>query len=72
MSVIPLADAPCELRKQGVPITYRKLYQLVLDGVVPAERGENGRWLIRQANLPQIIEFVNSRFGRQSASPEAA
>ena len=61
MTSIALTDAPRELAKFGARITYRKLYGLVLDGIVPAERASNGRWIIKRTALPGIAKSLGSK-----------
>lgn len=59
---IPLADAPRRIQEQhSVFVSYRRLYQAVLDGRVPAERGGNGRWQIAEEDLPAIAETLRDR-----------
>jgi hypothetical protein len=56
---IPLTELPHELTTltgQKSP-RYRRLYELVLDGVLPAER-INGRLFVRPANVPAIAETL--------------
>lgn len=72
MMPIALADAPRELKKRhGVNISYRKLYTAVLDGRVPAERGDNGRWTLQKVDLPAIAEALGVP-SRSEAAAEAS
>lgn len=58
---IPLPRVVTELRQLTVqPLGYRALYNLVLDGRVPAEQGANGRWLIQRTDLPRIVAVVEA------------
>jgi hypothetical protein len=53
---IPLTLLPLELRRLtggNVP-AYRVGYNAALDGRIPAERGDNGRWTVARADLPKI------------------
>jgi hypothetical protein len=34
--------------------TYREAYNAAVDGRIPAERGDNGRWSVARADLPLI------------------
>lgn len=52
---IPLTQLQLELRNAGGPsIGYRRLYNLILDGRLPAERG-NTTWTVARDDLPAII-----------------
>jgi hypothetical protein len=59
---IKLSEVPRRLREDfGVSISYRRLYGLVLDGIVPAEKDETGnRWLIACNDLGQVAEMLAS------------
>ena len=39
-------------------IPYRRAYNGVIDGRVPAERGDNGRCRVAEADLPAIAEAL--------------
>ena len=58
MNNIALADAPRELAKLGVRVSYRKLYDRVLNGDLPAFRGENGRWYFAPRDLPSVAKAL--------------
>ena len=60
---IKLSEVPRRVREEfGVPISYRRLYNAVLDGIVPAEKDASGsRWLVDADNLSKIAEA----FGEQ-------
>ena len=46
----------------GVSVTYRRLYSVVLDGIIPAERDATGsRWVINISDLPAIADAMKSR-----------
>jgi len=54
---IPLTLLPRELKaRTGRSTTYRRVYTLALDGRLPAEQGENGRWRVRERNVQLIAE----------------
>jgi hypothetical protein len=56
---IPLSLLPRELIRFGGPaVSYRAAYNLVLDGRLPAERGEAGRWSVARDDLPAIAETL--------------
>jgi hypothetical protein len=40
------------------PKTQRQMHSLILDGVIPATRGPNGRFEIDRPNLPAIGKIV--------------
>lgn len=44
-TTIPLSEIPRRLKaKHGNTISYRAAYNAVVDGRIPATRGDNGRW----------------------------
>ena len=50
---LTLPEVAPELRRRGadrVP-SYRETYNAVVDGIIPAQRGANGRWSICRSNL---------------------
>lgn len=52
---IPLTQLPLELRNAGGPtVGYRRLYNMILDGRLPAERGSTA-WSISRADIPAVI-----------------
>jgi hypothetical protein len=57
---IPLAELPRVLRdRYGIQIKYRTVYQLVLDGELPAEKDQTSRrWLVASEDLNQIAEAL--------------
>jgi hypothetical protein len=36
---------------------HRKLWGLIVDGKIPAER-ENGRWFVRRSDLPAVAQIL--------------
>jgi hypothetical protein len=54
--VFGLPELPLELKRftGGKTVTYRMLYQSVLNGQVPATRSTGGRWVIYRRDLPEI------------------
>jgi hypothetical protein len=42
------------------PPSYRKVYERVLDGLIPAER-LNGRWFVQESHLPAIAALFQRR-----------
>lgn len=58
--VIGLTDLSRELQAltQGSTCSYRQLYRLTLDGVLPVEKSSNGRWVARRKDLPRIAELL--------------
>lgn len=51
----PLSGINAELTKAGLPaIPYRTVYTAAVDGVIPAERGGNGRWTFNPADVHKI------------------
>jgi hypothetical protein len=60
---IPLILVPRALRERNIdrnPPTYRQLYHAVINGVVPAQQGPNGRWSVRVADLRLIAETLSA------------
>lgn len=57
---IGLTDLPRELQAltQGSTCSYRRLYRLTLDGVLPVTKGTNGRWLVQRSDLPAIVSLL--------------
>ena len=49
----PLSTLAGELRRRNSkpPATYRETYNAAVDGRIPAERGDNGRWSWTPADL---------------------
>jgi len=61
---VPLSKLASELRRQNLvepPPTYRETYNAALDGRIPAERGDNGRWSWAAADLPLIAAALCRR-----------
>jgi hypothetical protein len=59
---IPLTLLPHRLRRlknppQAVP-TYRRCYHDALNGVIPAQQADNGRWTVDEDDLPLIAETL--------------
>ena len=71
---LTLPEIPPELRRLGadrVP-SYRDTYNAVVDGIIPAHRGANGRYRISRANLPIAAAALGVRLPPQSAPRSAA
>jgi hypothetical protein len=41
------------------PPSYRRIYNAAVDGEIPAERGDNGRWTVREVDLGLIAERLS-------------
>ena len=57
----PLTLLAGELRRLRLvkrELDYRDAYNAAVDGRIPAERGENGRWTYAPADLPLIAETL--------------
>lgn len=67
MKRIPLTLLPFEMaRLTGEPgPSYRICYMAALDGLIPAERGENGRWTVAASDLPKVARAL----GRKGRPP---
>jgi hypothetical protein len=61
---VPLSKLAGELRRlkllEPAP-TYRETYNAAVDGRIPAERGDNGRWSWAPADLPLIAAALCRR-----------
>lgn len=70
MERIPLPLLPSELaRLTGAPgPSYRTCYIAAVNGQIPAERGENGRWSVAARDLCKAA----AAFGREPASERGA
>jgi hypothetical protein len=67
----PLSTLAGELRRQNLvkpPPTYRETYTAAVDGRIPAERGDNGRWSWTPADLPRIAAALR----RTATDPQSA
>lgn len=54
---IPLSQLPRSLKVQyGQAVSYRKLYMATLDGDLPAEKADDGRWYVQRADLHDIAK----------------
>ena len=65
---IPLSLTSRELARRfgGSAPAYRRLYELVLDGKLPAEQ-VNGRWFVDEADLPAIAATLGLTENHQAA-----
>jgi hypothetical protein len=66
---LTLPEIPPEFRRLGadrVP-SYRDTYNAVINGIIPAQRGDNGRYRISRANLPIAAAALGVRLPPQSA-----
>lgn len=53
----PLTDLPATLAAEGYRApSYRLAYEAARSAVIPATRGENGRWTFDPADLPVIAD----------------
>ena len=52
-----LAELPRMLREMtGKRAPYQRIYRMIVDGDLPAEKTEAGRWLVRREDVPGIVE----------------
>lgn len=59
IDAIALPDLPRTIRGDfGILTTYQKIYWLIINGIVPAERAENGRWFVNSTDLPKIVNAL--------------
>jgi hypothetical protein len=63
--VFGLPDLPRELKTftGGKTLSYRMLYQKVLNGALPAKRSNGGRWVIDRNDLPEIAATLGLKKG---------
>jgi hypothetical protein len=69
---IALTLLPHELRRLKLSPTpsYRCCYNAALNGLIPAEQADNGRWSVDEDDLPQIVEtFRRAETGRTAELP---
>lgn len=59
--LIELPDLARELAEHTgePPEKYRALYNMTVDGVLPAEK-KNGRWRFRRRHLPEIAKLLSA------------
>jgi hypothetical protein len=56
---IPLGDLPRILRSMtGKRAPYQKIYRLAVDGDLPLEKTDQGRWVARRGDIPAIAEIL--------------
>ena len=75
---IPLTLLPHKLRAlkllspKEVP-TYRRSHNGALNGLFPAEQGDNGRWTVDEGDLPLIAKaFSHAAISRTTELPPSA
>ena len=57
---VPITDLPRALIEGGYEAAnYRRCYDAVVSGTIPAQRGASGRWTFDPENLPQIAEALH-------------
>lgn len=55
MTPLPLTALPRALADEGFEAAkYRRIYNAVIDGAIPATQGANGRWTVRGDDLHKI------------------
>ena len=66
---IPLPALPREIARLtgGTAPSYRRAYLAALEGRIPAERGENGRWTVARADLPALALTLTGRASQPAA-----
>ena len=53
---IPLTLLPLEAQRlNSARVDYRKAWLAAVEGRIPAERAENGRWSVARGDLPKIV-----------------
>lgn len=53
---IPLTLLPLEARHlTTTPVPYRAAWLAAVEGRIPAERADNGRWSVARDDLPRIV-----------------
>ncbi len=56
--VVQLAQVPrAVLAQTGKPVSYRRLYTAILDGLIPAEQ-RNGRWHLTEKTIAEIPKLL--------------
>lgn len=58
---IPLSLLPIEVKRLTGQLgpNYRTCYNAALDGRIPAERGENGRWTVAAGDLAKVVAALS-------------
>jgi hypothetical protein len=62
MNRIPLPRVPRALLERNhvrKPVSYKRLYTAVLEGRIPAEQDDNGRWSVKGDDLSLIAEALS-------------
>lgn len=60
-----LTDLPTILAAEGYGTpSYRAVYEAARSAVIPAQRGENGRWVFDPTDLPIIADCLGLQSGR--------
>ena len=58
-ATIPLTLVPRALSDEGFEaVKYRKVYNAVIDGAVPAMLGDNRRWTVKRDDLHTIADAL--------------
>lgn len=56
MSIMTLTQIPLVLKEMtNARVTYDRIYRMVINGDLPAERALGGRWVVKEADLPEYI-----------------
>lgn len=54
---LPLTHLPRLLRDMtGKRATYNRIYRMIVDGDLPAEKNASGRWMIKRQDLPTYTD----------------
>lgn len=61
--LIPLPEAPrILLEEHGTEVSYRRLYNLVLDGKINAKKDrQSGRWMIPDDQMKAVCVHLSSK-----------
>jgi hypothetical protein len=51
---------PEKVTGERIPVSYRKLYELTLNGDIPADR-INGRWHVERSDIPAVASTLLAR-----------
>jgi len=58
---IPLTQLPTVLLERNYtqkPVNYKRVYAAAVSQVIPAKKGDNGRWDVGEDDLPKIAEIL--------------
>lgn len=56
-STLSLSDLPRALREiTGMRAPYQRIYRMVIDGDLPAQKNDAGRWFVNRDDIPVFVQ----------------